>query len=268
METFICITCGTQFPPSAGAPASCPICADDRQYIRETGQEWTTLTRLRASHRNEVVEVDPGVTAIATTPSFAIGQQAHLIGTNTGNVLWDCISLLDDETVEIVRRNGGLKAIAISHPHFFSSMVEWAHAFDAPIFLHADHKPWVMRPDDAIQYWTGDAREIVPGVTAIRCGGHFPGSTALHWADGADGRGALFTADTITVVADRRWVSFMYSYPDLIPLDADSIRGIVASLEPYRFDRLYGGWRDRIVSPGAKEAVRRSAERYIAHISG
>jgi glyoxylase-like metal-dependent hydrolase (beta-lactamase superfamily II) len=268
METFICVTCGTQYPPSAEPPAACPICDDDRQYVGPNGQQWITLADLRASHTNEVVAVDPSLTGIATTPSFAIGQQAHLIQTPNGNVLWDCVSLLDDATIERVRGLGGVAAIAISHPHFFSSMVEWARAFDAPMLLHAEHRPWVMRPDAAIQFWDGDTREIVPGVTAIRCGGHFPGSTALHWADGAGGQGALFTADTITVVADRRWVSFMYSYPNIVPLDAASVRRIVAAIEPYPFARLYGGWRDKIVAADAKNAVRRSADRYIARISG
>lgn len=264
---FICVTCGTQFPPSVEPPAACPICDDDRQYVGPNGQEWTTLQDLRRSHRNELVEVDPGVTGIATAPSFAIGQQAHLIQTPNGNVLWDCLSLLDDATAERMRRLGGIAATAISHPHFFASMVEWAHAFDAPIVLHADHRPWVMRPDPAIDYWEGDAREILLGVTAVRCGGHFPGSTALHWADGADGRGALFTSDTITVVSDRRWVSFMYSYPNDIPLDAAAVQGIVAAVELYPFERIYGGWRGKIVPAGAQNAVRRSAERYIGHIA-
>lgn len=268
--TFICVTCGTQFPPaaSAAAPANCPICDDDRQYVGPNGQQWTTLADLRASHANEIVAVDPNLSGIATAPSFAIGQQAHLIQTRHGNVLWDCVSLLDDATVDRVTALGGIAAIAISHPHFFSSMVEWARAFDAPILLHADHRSWVMRPDDAIEFWNGDAREVVPGVIAIRCGGHFPGSTALHWAAGAEGRGALFTADTITVAADRRWVSFMYSYPNIVPLDAASVRGIVDAVAPYPFDRIYGGWRDKIVATDAKNAVTRSADRYIARIAG
>jgi glyoxylase-like metal-dependent hydrolase (beta-lactamase superfamily II) len=266
VENFICVTCGTQFAESAEPPANCPICDDDRQYVGHHGQQWTTLGELQASHKNEIVTVDPNLTGIATTPQFAIGQQAHLIQTPGGNVLWDCVSLIDDATVEAVKARGGIAAIAISHPHFFSSMVEWATAFDAPVLLHADHRPWVMRPDDAIQYWEGEAREIVPGVTAIRCGGHFPGSTALHWADGAAGKGALFTADTITVVSDRRWVSFMYSYPNIIPLDAASVRGIVDAVDPYPYDRLYGGWRDRIVTEDAKGAVQRSADRYIAKL--
>ena len=104
------------------------------------------------------------------------------------------------------------------------------------------------------------------GLTLIRCGGHFPGSCVLHWAAGAGGAGALLTGDTIQVVADRRWVSFMESYPNLIPLGADAIRRIVAAVEPYPFDRLYGGWSGSIVASDAKEAVRRSAARYLARI--
>src|SRR5690242_12155675 len=76
--TFICVTCGTQYPPSASAepPANCPICDDDRQYVGPNGQQWTSLADLRASHANEIVAVDAGLTGIATAPSFAIGQQA------------------------------------------------------------------------------------------------------------------------------------------------------------------------------------------------
>ena len=271
MDNYICVTCGTQYPASEVPPAHCPICEDDRQYIGEDGQRWTTLTEMRASGRyvNSVEEIAPGVAGIVTQPQFAIGQQAHLIQTAHGNVLWDCVSYLDDATIAAVRQRGGIAAIAISHPHFYSSMVAWSEAFDnAPIFLHADNESWVMRPALAIRFWSGETREVVPGVTLVRCGGHFPGSTVLHWAAGADGAGALFTGDTITVVPDRRWVSFMYSYPNIIPTDEWTVRGIVAAVEPYAFERIYGGWRGRIVAPDAKGAVARSAERYILHLRG
>jgi len=145
-------------------------------------------------------------------------------------------------------------------------MVEWSRAFDAPIYLHADNRPWVMRPDDAVEFWEGDARDVLPGLTVVRCGGHFPGSSALHWADGAGGRGALFTGDTLMVVSDRRYVSFMYSYPNLIPLNARAVRRIVAAVEPYAFERLHSSWSGSVVAQDAKAAVHRSAERYIAHI--
>jgi len=268
MENYICITCGTQYPASPAAPTHCPICEDDRQYINQNGQQWTTLAELRRERTNELTMIDPNLTTIRTAPLFAIAQQAHLIQTPVGNVLWDCISFLDATTVAEVHRRGGIAAIAISHPHFYSSMIEWSRAFDAPIYLHAENRPWVMRPDDAVHFWHGDAQELLPGLTVLHSGGHFPGSSVLHWADGAGGKGALFTADTIMVVADRRFVTFMFSYPNYIPLNARAVRGIVAAVEPVAFDRIYGSWPGSIVAEDAKAAVRRSAERYIAHIEG
>ena len=109
---------------------------------------------------------------------------------------------------------------------------------------------------------------LLPGLTVVRCGGHFPGSSVLHWRDGADETGVLFSGDSIQVAQDRHWVSFMWSYPNLIPLDAHAVRGIVASIEPYSFERIYGGFPGLIVSADAKAAVLRSAERYIAHLQG
>jgi glyoxylase-like metal-dependent hydrolase (beta-lactamase superfamily II) len=147
-------------------------------------------------------------------------------------------------------------------------MVEWARAFDAAIYLHADDRQWVMRPDPSIVFWDGETRPLGEGLTLIRCGGHFAGGTVLHWAAGAEGRGALLAGDILQVVSDRRYVSFMYSYPNLIPLPADGVRRVVAAVEPYPFDRLYGAWWDRIVARDAKAAVARSAARYIAAIGG
>jgi glyoxylase-like metal-dependent hydrolase (beta-lactamase superfamily II) len=269
VEPIVCVTCGAHFPESADPPAACPICQDERQYVGHEGQRWTTLGELRRDHRNAVRPIEPGLTGIATEPPFAIGQQAHLVETPAGNVLWNCTSLVDDATVAEVGQRGGLAAIAVSHPHFFTGVAEWSRAFgNAPVLLHADDRAWVTRPDEAIRFWDGETAEALPGsgLTLIRCGGHFPGSCVLHWPDGADGRGILLTGDTITVVADRRWVGFMYSYPNLIPLGAGEIRRIVAAVEPFAFDRLYGGWHGSVVASGAKEAVRRSAERYLARI--
>lgn len=268
MEAFICVRCGTQYPPSVQPPERCFICADEREAILPGGQRWTTLAELRGPHRNSFAEIEPNVTAICTEPAFAIGQQAYLIRTPHGNVLWDCISLIDAATEKTIRALGGIAAIAISHPHFYSCMIEWSRTFDdAPIFLHTDNRAWVARPDPAIRYWETETHEIMPGSTLIRCGGHFPGSTVLHWVDGVNGRGALFTGDTIGVVADRRWVTFMYSFPNYIPLSAAQVRDVVAAVELFSFDRIYGGWKGEIVAPDAKAAVHRSAARYSKHIS-
>jgi glyoxylase-like metal-dependent hydrolase (beta-lactamase superfamily II) len=266
LDSFICETCGVQHAASEQPPARCAVCDDERQYLGWTGQRWTTLAALRQDHHNRLQTIEDGLTGIGTEPSFAIGQRALLVQTPDGNVLWDCISLLDDDTIAQVRALGGVRAIAISHPHFYASMVAWSQAFDAPIYLHADDRQWVMRPDPAIIFWQGGQQRLWDGLTLIRCGGHFPGATVLHWADGAAGRGALLTADTITVVPDRRYVSFMYSYPNLIPLPAETVSRIVAAVEPLRFDRIHGGWWERVVTDDARSAVLRSAERYLAAI--
>ena len=271
MDPFICVTCGAHFPEAEEPLAACPICEDERQYVGHEGQRWTTLAELQRDHRNAFSELAEGLIGIATEPKVAIGQQAHLIATPAGNVLWNGISLVDEATVAEVEGRGGLAAIAVSHPHFFTGVAAWSRAFGGvPILLHDDDREWVTCPDPAIRFWEGETADVLPGsgLTLVRCGGHFPGSCVLHWADGAEGRGALFTGDTIMVVADRRWVSFLWSYPNLVPLGAADVRRIIAAVEPYRFDRIYGGWHGSVVAADAKGAVRRSAERYLARIGG
>jgi glyoxylase-like metal-dependent hydrolase (beta-lactamase superfamily II) len=145
-------------------------------------------------------------------------------------------------------------------------MVEWAHTFDCPIHLHTADRQWVMRPDAAIEFWDGENKQIGEGLTLIRCGGHFDGGAVLHWPDGADGKGVIMSGDILQVVQDRRWVSFMYSYPNLIPLPALTVRRIVAAVEPFNFDRIYGAWWGKVVFTDAKAAVARSGERYIRAI--
>ncbi|HEY7283505.1 MAG TPA: MBL fold metallo-hydrolase [Actinomycetota bacterium] len=265
MTAFICATCGVQHPDTETPPERCAICDDERQYPGPDGQLWTTLGELGREHRNSVREVDAGLVEIHTDPRFGIGQRALLVRTPAGNVLWDCISLFDDETAAAVRDAGGLAAVTCSHPHFYASMVEWALAFDAEILVPEADREWVMRPDPSIRLWSG-TEEIVSGVTVVQTGGHFEGSAILHWADGADGRGAILTGDSITVVTDHRWVSFMRSYPNAIPLPAPAIAGIVDAVEPWAFDRIYGGWPDADVATDAKDSVRRSAERYLKWI--
>ncbi len=269
MQHYLCVTCGTQYPESEATPAHCPICEDDRQYVNPAGQQWTTLAQEQGRHTNTVTEIAPGIVTIGTEPKLGIGERAYLLRTERGNILWDCIAYLDEATVAGVRERGGIAAIAISHPHFFTTMVEWSRAFgDAPIYLHADHAPWVMRSDAAIRFWEGESVEALSGVTVLRCGGHFPGSSVLHWPAAEGGQGALFTGDTIKVVADARYVTFLYSYPNDIPLDARTVRAIAEVVEPLRFARLYDGWTAVSGTVDAKEAVRRSAERYMAHVRG
>jgi len=266
MENFICVQCGTQFAESAQPPPSCPICEDERQFVRHEGQAWTTLKWLATDHHNRLEEEAPRLLGIGSEPEFAIGHRALLLQSPGGNLLWDCITLLDDHTIAEVNSRGGIRAIAISHPHFYSSMIEWGERFDAEIFLHVADREWVMRKSPRIQFWEGTTLSLWDDLTLINCGGHFEGGTVLHWPAGPNGKGALLTSDIITVVQDRHYVSFMRSYPNLIPLGPAAIHRIVERIEPFAFDHIYGGWWRANVLSEAKVAVGRSAERYLRAI--
>jgi hypothetical protein len=269
MENFICAQCGTQFAETAQPPSSCPICEDERQFVRHAGQEWTTLKQLSADHRNRFEDEAPQLLGIGTEPEFAIGQRALLVQSPGGNLLWDCITLLDDQTVAEINARGGVRAIAISHPHYYATMVEWAERFDAQIWLHIADREWVMRKSSRIQFWEGITLPVWDDMTLINCGGHFDGGTVLNWPEayrGGGSKGALLTGDIIQVVQDRRYVSFMRSYPNLIPLGPAVIQRILERIEPFQFEQIYGAWWKANVLTDAKAAVARSGERYLRAI--
>jgi glyoxylase-like metal-dependent hydrolase (beta-lactamase superfamily II) len=267
MHNYICVTCGQQYAQSIDPPSRCPICEDERQFVNPDGQAWTTLEELARQHHNVVKALEPGLVGIGTQPRFAIGQRALLVQASQGNVLWDCVSLIDDATVQAVEALGGISCLALSHPHLFGSMVEWSHAFGhVPILIHADLRLWVQRPDPVIEFWEGDSYELKEGVTLHRCGGHFDGSTVLLWPEGAEGRGVLLSGDTLYVAPDRRHVSFMYSYPNFIPLSSSVVDTIVDRVLRLKFDRIYGHFFHLDIEANAKAAVRRSADRYTQAI--
>jgi glyoxylase-like metal-dependent hydrolase (beta-lactamase superfamily II) len=267
MPHFICTTCGTQYAESEQPRAACAICQDERQYVKATGQQWTTLDKLRLTNRNSIKFKEAALIGIGIDPPFAIGQRALFLRTPKANLLWDCLPLLGGGVVEAVKALGGLSAIAISHPHYYSSMIEWSRAFGGvPIYLHAADRQWVMRPDKAIVFWDGETRKLGEGLTLVRCGGHFEGGTVLHWAGGAGGRGALLTGDILQVVADRKHVSFMWSYPNYVPLPASAIERIVKAVKPFEYDRVYGAFWDMVIERDGQAAVQRSAERYLRAI--
>jgi glyoxylase-like metal-dependent hydrolase (beta-lactamase superfamily II) len=268
MPAYICTTCGNQYPNTDTPPAGCLICLDTRQYVNPAGQAWTTLPAMRKTHYNAFRRLEPGLMGIGTFPSFAIGQRALLLRTPAGNVLWDCISFLDEATVTIIQALGGLAAIACSHPHFIASAVEWSHAFKSvPVYIHARDRKYVPRQDAVIQFWVEDQVLLADGLTMIRCGGHFPGSAVLHWAAGAGGAGALLTGDTLQVRPDKG-LTFMHSYPNLIPLDAGSVQRIADRLEAWPYEVVYGGWWDRVIPGNAKGIMATSVAQYLNALGG
>jgi hypothetical protein len=250
-----------QYPEADTPPEHCPICEDERQFVPPGGQSWTTLDRLRAGHANAWRMLAPDLFAVQTFPAFAIGQRALLVRTPAGNLLWDCIALLDAATEELVRAMGGLAAIAISHPHYYTTMVEWGRAFGVPVWLHADDRAHAIRPDPCLRFWEGETQALLPEATLHRLGGHFAGATVAHWSRG---QGALLVGDVMQVLPDRKHLGFMRSYPCLIPLPPQVVQRMAARCLALEFDALHGAFADRDIMTGGMAALARSAERYVA----
>jgi hypothetical protein len=263
MTIWICGVCGVEHPDSARSPGNCVICADERQWIPDSGQVWTTLDKL-ATDGHELVhhELEPGIHRLNREPRFGIGQSTHLVQTPQGNLLWDPPNHLDAPLADKIGELGGAAVIVASHPHMYGSQVSWSHRLgNIPVLVHSADRRWVRREDPVIREWSS-TEQVLPGVTIIEAGGHFPGAAVAHVAGGV-----LLTGDTIVPVAATGWVTFMRSYPNSIPLSAGLVRRIVDRLEPYEFERLYGLLGGAVLAD-AKGAVRRSAERYIAWVSG
>ena len=153
-------------------------------------------------------------------------------------------------------------------------MTQWAREFGAPVYIHAADRQWVARPDPLVRFWEGETEQIGDGLTLITAATKDlrlitrDGGQVLHWAGADGGAGALFSGDIMTVVQDRRYVSFMYSYPNLIPERPEVIRRGLARLRPYPFDRVYGAWWRRVVHTDGTAAVARSAARYLSFALG
>jgi hypothetical protein len=264
VTSYLCTACGTEFPPAAAPPAHCPTCEDERQYVPAAGQGWTTLAAFGATHTNMWRQFEPELLALGTVPAFAINQRAFLLRTPHGNVLWDCLSLLDDATVTLIRGLGGLAAIAISHPHYYSRMAAWADAFGAPLWLHEADRAHVVLPTPLLRFWSGARHALLPGVTLVNAPGHFDGGAMLHWE--ARG-GCLLSGDILQVMPDRS-VSVMRSYPNLIPLPPRTVREIAARIAPYPFSRIYGAFWGREILADGKAAAERGLARYLRWIEG
>ena len=202
------------------------------------------------------------------TPAFAIDQRALLLQSPAGNVLWDCISLVTDEAVAEVTRRGGLSAIAISHPHFYSAMVEWSDAFGGvPIYIHEAERQWVQRPAPAIRFWSGETHVVNAGDDAGPLRRPFPRrpGAALErggWRPRRDlhrrhRHGRHGPAPRL----------FMHSFPNIVPLNRAAVERIAAALEPFAFDAVFGGWWNRVIPSDGKAAVARSVARYLKAIA-
>lgn len=263
MDWWICRTCAVE---TAQRHDVCPVCADERQWVPAAGQVWTTLDDLQAEgHDVHVRELEPDLFGLSATPGVGIAQESKIVRTPAGLLLWDPLGYLDDAAVAAVRALGDVVAVAASHPHMFGVQVEWSRALGGvPVLVAEADAAWVQRPDAVVETWTGE-REVLPGVVLSQPGGHFPGSSVVHWP-GADGRGVLLSGDTIFANPDRT-ASFMRSYPNRIPLSGAVALRVAEHVARRPFDRLYNNF-DGVIPADALAVVQRSAARHAAWTRG
>jgi glyoxylase-like metal-dependent hydrolase (beta-lactamase superfamily II) len=258
----ICITCGTQYPAGMPRPELCPICSDDRQYIPESGQGWASLSYLENNHAVQFRKINERLYSVKVSPSFALGHRAFLVLSESGNILWDCIPLIDESSAAFIRSLGGLKAIAFSHPHYYSTMNEWARIFDCPIYIHRADAPWIYNQGDAIKLWEGDVHPLWDGIDIVHTGGHFPGSSILR-VPFLSPSGTLLTGDSLYAARNKKHIAVMYSYPNQIPLPKKEIVRIRALVQGLPFDSIYSAFDGQNLEGNAREVFERSMERYM-----
>jgi len=258
----ICTTCGTQFALHDAALELCPICTDDRQYIPENGQTWTTLDELSDTHSVITKRINDGLYELKIAPSFAIGQRALLVLTPGGNILWDCISLLNEPTIEFIKSKGGLKAIAFSHPHYYTTMNEWADVFNCPIYIHQSDEQWVYNKGNVVNLWHGREIDLWDGIRIVNIGGHFEGSSILH-IPFLSPRGVVLCGDSFYISPSKKHIAIMYSYPNRIPLPIHEVQRIKEQMLLLEFDTMYGFYDFQNVYQNAKSILGSSLAKYI-----
>jgi glyoxylase-like metal-dependent hydrolase (beta-lactamase superfamily II) len=268
MADWLCTACAVEYPAGEHPPASCPICEDERQYVPPEGQRWTSLQRLqREGERVVVTELEPDLYGLRSEPKLGIGQQAMLLRTPEGNLLWDPTGYVDEAAATAVQDLGGVAVIATSHPHMFGAQTAWSRMLgDPPVLVNAADRSWVQREEPCLETWEGEV-EVLPGVTLRTIGGHFPGSAVVHWDRGVVHGAVVLSGDTVFPGPSQRWVTFQRSFPNDIPLSAAVVRRIADRVCDRPFDRMYGNLGN-VVPTDAREAVLRSAERYIGWVSG
>lgn len=300
----ICTACGTQFPTGDDDDddkqriTTCFICDDPRQFTPPSGQSFTTLRRLSSESSSPTGHAvtnefrpysqDDRITFIHTVPKVAIGQRCALLRTPAGNILWDCITLLDDDTVQRIRQLGGIRAIVISHPHYYSTHLLWARTFDCSVYLAREDEQWLAQRDQHRQIFLAPGETELDlriggnesGVKVLKLGGHFAGSLVLLF----DGR--LLIADTLVTTPSGlgSWetdaagtvrteghlgrprgmnsFTFMWSIPNMIPLPPDELAAMWKVLEKHDFRSTHGAFMGQDIEDkdGIKKRVLESMQ--------
>jgi hypothetical protein len=261
LSKSICATCGTQFPPDKPLPQLCPICDDDRQYINVNGQQWTSLENINQQFGLKVTKRSESLYELKMVPDFAIGQRAFLILSPNGNILWDCIPMINEAVMGFIKEKGGLKAIAISHPHYYCTMTEWAKQFNCPVYIHSSDQQWIMNKSSGIKLWDGYEFPLWDGMKIYNIGGHFPGSSVLHIPQELS-KGLLLCGDSLYIARSKKHIAVMHSYPNQIALSKREFTSVYNKSANLKFDTMLGAFEGQDLIGNADEIFLQSMNRY------
>jgi glyoxylase-like metal-dependent hydrolase (beta-lactamase superfamily II) len=260
-NSIICSTCGTYYA-AATVPALCPTCLDERQYIPVTGQSWTRQEDVLRKHSVKIYQLQDQLYELEINPMFAIGQRALFILSDKGNILWDCIPLLDEATIAFIKSKGGLKAIAFSHPHYYSNMNEWAEVFDCPVYIHQNDEVHITDKGRHVHLWEGDELNLWDGMKLHCIGGHFAGSSLIH-VPFLSAEGTIICGDTLFLSPGKKHFSVCYSYPNKMPLPLTEMQRIRKRLDAIPFDSFYGYQSIQNLDKEVKAILAASMDRYV-----
>lgn len=260
-NNLICSTCGTCYSQQS-VPEICTICLDDRQWVPAGGQSWTKPADLLIKHSVKLNRLQERLYEMEINPMFAIGQRALLVLSQQGNVLWDCIPLLDEMAIEFIKAKGGLKAIAFSHPHFYSNMNEWAEVFDCPVYIHKNDEAYIMVKGRHIKLWECEEKNLWDGMKLICIGGHFAGSSILH-VPFLSAEGTIICGDTLFLSPNKKHFSVVYSSPNRIPLPIAEIQRIKNRFDSIPFDSFFGYIKTQNLHQEVKIILENSMAKYV-----
>ncbi|TXT07490.1 hypothetical protein VHUM_03210 [Vanrija humicola] len=275
----VCATCATQYPAPRRDCTHAKLSGSTDHPQARGATTSSATSRTRASRSSRPSRSSPSLRRVSISPACVKLTPAFLLETFEGSFIWDCSAVLTPPLIaHLTHLRRPLKAMAISHPHFFSTSLTWARALGVPLYINALDKEWYQRREsagaDEVVFWSGTQR-LSSTLTLIECGGHFPGSCVLHWdraaeplTSDADARapdtGLLLVADTVMVQPTQKGITFMWSIPNAIPLHPTDVLHIQNVLREYDYDSVSSTWPDRWVRAGAARIFDESVETYLS----
>lgn len=262
-QGLVCIRCGVKERGQSERPPSYCSCCLNLPAPENGESSWLTSHMVAITQTMSYREHHPGLWSLQLSPGIRRQRRAFLIRTESGNVLWDCPSMLDPATRTIITSLGGLSAIGISCPQAFGAAVEWSQAFGCPIHVHANDMPRLRLANDAVIPWRGNRLELADDIVAFRLDLNCVGGSVLYWRPAE----ALLTGDSLQIAPDGM-LAFMDSWTSLAPYPMLAVMNMTRTLADLEIKRLFGAAPEITIGHDAGRILQVSSERHCRALAG